>query len=235
MMTGTIFVPVRRTILIVDDDPGTRSGLKRYFERANYDVIAVGSFVDGRRALKELSPDLLISDVRLGEFNGLQLLATNPGTIPTIIVTGHPDPVLEADARRLGADYLLKPISPSVLLTMVERKLEPANEAALPFSPGRRSSRRPVIGELPIRIDGAPARVVDVSDGGLCFEIEPVAATALPNTFTISLPEISVRVDLIWKSRGDGDRWTCGAAIAAGQNDITQAWRGVVDAVAASA
>jgi hypothetical protein len=47
---------------------------------------------------------LVIADLRLGGFNGLQLLLLSPRPIPTIIITGFPDQVLEAEARRAGAD-----------------------------------------------------------------------------------------------------------------------------------
>jgi DNA-binding response OmpR family regulator len=38
-------------------------------------------------------------------------------------VTGFPDQVLEAEARRAGADYVVKPISPSALVALVNEKL----------------------------------------------------------------------------------------------------------------
>ncbi|MQA31304.1 MAG: response regulator [Luteitalea sp.] len=127
-MGHAIVLPgVTRRILIVDDDQATRSGLKRFFERATYEVIAVSTFADGRIALAESAPDILIADVRLGEFNGLHLIVTNPRPIPTIIVTGFADPVLEADARHLGAEYLLKPVSPAALMDLVKQKLGDAD------------------------------------------------------------------------------------------------------------
>ena len=60
--------------------------------------------------LAESQPDLLITDVRLDAYNGLHLVAMAPRPIPAIVVTGFADPSIEADARRLGADYLVKPI-----------------------------------------------------------------------------------------------------------------------------
>jgi FixJ family two-component response regulator len=44
--------------------------------------------------------------------------------IPAIVVTGYPDRSIEADARKMGAEYLLKPISPASLLALVQQKLE---------------------------------------------------------------------------------------------------------------
>ena len=110
-------------ILLVDDDPATRIGLAELLTDAGYETRAVATFEEGLRALRTETPDLLIADVRLGAFNGLQLLVSSPRTVPAIIITGFADPVLESDARQHGAEYVLKPVTPSVLLEMVQRKL----------------------------------------------------------------------------------------------------------------
>jgi DNA-binding response OmpR family regulator len=111
--------------LIVEDDTATRNGLEMLLQRAGYEVLATDSVPEGRRALEEGAPDLLIADVRLGEFNGLQLIAMSGRPIPAIVVTAFVDPALEADARRLGAHYLVKPVTPAVLLSLVEELLRP--------------------------------------------------------------------------------------------------------------
>ena len=116
-------------VLIVDDDKTTREGLAEFLEEAGYEAVAVGTFEDATRVLRTSPPDLLIADVRLGPFNGLQLVISSPQPIPAIIITGFADPVLEADARRRGADYVLKPVSPSRLLDLVAQKLAAARPA----------------------------------------------------------------------------------------------------------
>jgi DNA-binding response OmpR family regulator len=113
----------RKKILLVEDDDATRVGLSSLLERAGYDVVATESVQEGRSALEEASPDLLIADVRLGAFNGLQLIAMSSRPIPTIVTTGFPDPVLETEARQFGAKFLLKPIEPANLLTLVAELL----------------------------------------------------------------------------------------------------------------
>ena len=115
---------VRKTILLVEDDHATRLGLSTLLERAGYAVVASESVQEGRSVLEESPPDLLITDVRLGAFNGLQLLAMSPRPIPTIVTTGFPDPVLESEARQFGAQFLLKPIEPAGLLTLVAELLQ---------------------------------------------------------------------------------------------------------------
>ena len=72
----------RKKILLVEDDDATRVGLSTLLERAGYDVVATESVQEGRSALEDASPDLLITDVRLGAFNGLQLIAMSPRPIP---------------------------------------------------------------------------------------------------------------------------------------------------------
>ena len=156
-------------VLIVDDDKTTREGLAEFLEEAGYEAVAVGTFEDATRVLRTSPPDLLIADVRLGPFNGLQLVISTPKPIPAIIITGFADPVLEADARRRGAEYVLKPVSPARLLDLVAQKLTAARPS---FGTPRRWERKPVIGGLPISVDDAPARIVDVSYGGLRFEMQ---------------------------------------------------------------
>jgi DNA-binding response OmpR family regulator len=114
---------MRARILIVDDDQAYLAGMKELLEDAGYEVFLAGSFEDGKLVLRDHRPDLLIVDVRLGAFNGLQLLSTAQVHIPAIVVTGFDDTVLRADANVFGASYLVKPISPAALLALIDRKL----------------------------------------------------------------------------------------------------------------
>ena len=110
-------------VLIVDDDGSTRRGLVQLLVQAGYDATAVGTFDEARRIIDATPPDLLITDIRLEAYNGLQLILHTPHTIPTIVITGFADPVLEAEARRGGAAYMVKPVQPVQLLEVVAEKL----------------------------------------------------------------------------------------------------------------
>lgn len=112
-------------VLIVDDDGATRRGLAQLLVQAGYDATAVGSFDEARRIINATPPDLLITDIRLDAYNGLQLILNSPYRIPTIVITGFADPVLEAEARRGGAAYMVKPVLPQDLLALVAEKLGP--------------------------------------------------------------------------------------------------------------
>lgn len=115
-----------QVILIVDDDPATLSGLVALVEGAGHSVASASDFAGGRHLLMQLPVDLVIVDVRLGAYNGLQLLVLSKSlaTPPAAIVTsGFDDPVLESEARQLDAPFLLKPIDPSSLLALIDARL----------------------------------------------------------------------------------------------------------------
>jgi len=111
-------------ILVVEDDDATRAGYREFLTLAGHDVIATSTYQEGRDAALTEHPDLVIADLRLKDFNGLQLLLLSPQPIPTIIVTGFHDEVLAAEARRAGADYLVKPVTPANLVKLVGQKLQ---------------------------------------------------------------------------------------------------------------
>ena len=222
--------PKPSRILLVDDDTATRVGLAELLTNAGYDVRAVPTFEEGLRALRSETPDLLIADVRLGAFNGLQLLVSSPRSVPAIIITGFADPVLESDARQHGAEYVLKPVTPSVLLDMIRRRLAQIEQSK--FDTLRRWERKAVPGGLDARIDDRPARIIDISYGGLRFEIPRFGDP--PTSLSVRLPaaDIAVRADVVWRAPLGDNAWLCGAAVSQTNLAVARDWRGLVDSVA---
>jgi DNA-binding response OmpR family regulator len=220
-------------ILIVEDHEATRQGLEALLTNAGYDVLSAGTYAEGRRLLAQETPDLLIADLRLGEYNGLQLIAAAPLAIPSIIVTGFPDLVLQAEARKLGAHYVTKPIAAEALLTLIEETIASAAKRRWHGST-RRWDRKPVAGRVSAHVEDAQARIVDVSYGGVKFEIE--RDESLPPSFRITVenPALSVDMDLVWETRS-GRHWVCGAAISAGNAAAVHDWAALVDGSSAGA
>ena len=114
------------SILIVDDDPRVLDALERALKQAGLrEVVALVTFDDARRALRAGRFDVLITDVRLGAFNGLQLAVLahdqNPG-IQLIVFSGFDDPVLRREAEGLGAVYLVKPVTSRQLLELMRSR-----------------------------------------------------------------------------------------------------------------
>jgi len=114
-------------VLIAEDDPATLSGLASYVHAAGYSVVPAPSFTEARRLMPFVRPDVVVADIRLGEYNGLQLVvqAGSLESPPAVIVTsGFEDPVLCAEAERLGATFLLKPIDPPRLVALISEMVK---------------------------------------------------------------------------------------------------------------
>ena len=119
-----------KIILIVDDEPLTREGIRKTLEAwsAGQHQICTGS--NAAEAIEVLSTryvHLLITDIRMPEVSGLQLVETarHTGYKPVvIIISGHPDFEYAQSAIQLGVvNYLLKPIQKSKLVEAVEQAL----------------------------------------------------------------------------------------------------------------
>jgi DNA-binding NtrC family response regulator len=116
-----------RRLLIVEDDKTTLSGWVELLGHAGYHATGVSSY---EQALDELAqmPDLLITDVRLGVYNGLQLIVRgrmiNPD-LQAIVVTGYADQVVFREAVHLHAEHLEKPVDIDRLLLLVAKALDP--------------------------------------------------------------------------------------------------------------
>ena len=118
-------------IAVVEDDPVTLAGWTELLRDAGYDVVGAASFEEGREALKA-GPALLIVDVRLGAYNGLQLIIrarSDRPDIPLILVTGYADDAVRSAAELWGAMYLEKPVDPNRLLTAVADAIESSGES----------------------------------------------------------------------------------------------------------
>ena len=119
--------PDRRRILVVEDEPALRDALARFLRSRGY---LVHTAADGGAALRELRSQqyaLLLSDVRLPDAFGVQLidagLAHDPD-LAVILLTGYPDASVKTAAYARGAmDYLTKPVPLDDLEQAIERAL----------------------------------------------------------------------------------------------------------------
>jgi DNA-binding NtrC family response regulator len=113
------------SILVVDDEAMMRSLLEKILTRDGYNVYTAE---DGRAALKTLEEQnisIIISDLRMPEVDGFELLKLvqrdYPG-IAMIMMTAHGDTYTVKDALLLGADeYITKPFKSFEISLVVER------------------------------------------------------------------------------------------------------------------
>ena len=112
------------SILIVDPNREQGSAMKQLLQSAGFEVRLVSTFVEGRQLLASDAPNVLITSLRLGAYNGLHLVLRSRLQQPNcaaIVTTEFADPVLEAEATQQQAAFLLRPFDDSVLLKTIDR------------------------------------------------------------------------------------------------------------------
>ncbi|HDT2073938.1 two-component system response regulator GlrR [Enterobacter cloacae] len=124
-------------LLLVDDDPGLLKLLGMRLVSEGYSVVTAESGQEGLRILSREKIDLVISDLRMDEMDGLQLFAEiqkqQPG-MPVIILTAHgsiPDAV--AATQQGVFSFLTKPVDKDALYKAIDSALEhaaPSNDEA---------------------------------------------------------------------------------------------------------
>ncbi|MGG1674918.1 response regulator [Neobacillus sp. NRS-1170] len=116
-----------KTILVVDDEPRTRQGLKKTLDtwaNGNYQIFTASNGEEAMDLMQKQKVHILITDIRMPEITGLQLLkiAKEQNIYPVIIViSAYSEFEYAQEALRLGViNYLLKPISKKALIEAVE-------------------------------------------------------------------------------------------------------------------
>jgi FixJ family two-component response regulator len=116
-----------RKVLIVDDDPAVRKGLKRLVQAAGYEVEVFAGAGEYLARESPAGPACLVVDVKMPVISGLELMRLIDGTpraLPVVLITGHADDAIRATARASGAVAVLdKPVEEAVLLEAIERGL----------------------------------------------------------------------------------------------------------------
>jgi DNA-binding NtrC family response regulator len=111
-----------RQVLLVDDDHALLRLVSAWLTGGGFTVVACDSFEAARRELALHPPDVLLTDLRLGAFNGLQLVILANAQQPhplTVVMSAYDDPTLRDEAERCGARYLLKPFSSQAVLSSI--------------------------------------------------------------------------------------------------------------------
>lgn len=118
-------------ILIADDNTNIQKMVSLAFEEKGIDVVSVGNGETAVRKLPDVNPDLVLADVFMPVRNGYEVCEfvkkdTRYSHVPVILLVGAFDPLDEREARRVGADGVLKKpfVPPDPLIAMVMSALE---------------------------------------------------------------------------------------------------------------
>ena len=117
-----------RSILIVEDDITFGMMLKTWLGKKGFEVSSVSTIARARKHIESQTVDLILSDLRLPDHEGIDLLKwmnEQGKAIPLIIMTGYADIQSAVLAMKLGArDYIAKPVNPEELLKKISEALQ---------------------------------------------------------------------------------------------------------------
>ena len=121
-------------ILVVDDDEGIRSLVKRYLNENNFLVTTAKNAEDATEKIEVINFDMIILDIMMPGKSGLQFIHDNKNKIvtPIIILTGKGTADERVEGLEIGADdYLPKPFEPKELILRIKNILKKTKETNL--------------------------------------------------------------------------------------------------------
>ena len=156
------------TILVADDDSGTRLSIGDYLEACGYSVIAAENGKEALGMVETYQPHLIVTDITMPQMDGYELVRQvrrQPSLrlLPVVFLTGRTDPKERVLGYQLGCDvYLAKPFELSELGAVVRNLLERSQMIESEWR-----SRVQTVGSSEASAKGityAPTVVVDLTD-----------------------------------------------------------------------
>ena len=214
--------PLPQRVLVVAPSQPLARALAATLKSARYAPLVVSDFVVAKTLL-EARPDFLISELKLGAYNGCiwryARLARHSCHHHWRRRSGS-----RSGGVRYKATFLKAPVDPEHVLVLMR---------LLASSQQKRRSLRKQVGVLDAYVNDARARLLDVSYEGMRLETTDRELSALPPLFTVRLPlfNFSCRVQRVWTAQpsSEGSGVACGAELSTGDADIAVAWRDLVD------
>ena len=145
------------TVLVVDDEPDIRELLELSLVRMGLGVESAGSLAQARALLQERPFDLCLTDMRLPDGDGLELvrfIGANFADLPVAVITAYGSTENAVSALKSGAfDYLTKPLSLDHLRTLIKSALMLPQKSAAPGREHALLGESPAIGQARAMIE----------------------------------------------------------------------------------
>jgi PleD family two-component response regulator len=130
----------RPRVLLIDDDPTTRNIISHFLRKEEFIVEKASDGNDGLVRARASRPDLLIVDAVVSGCDGfeiLSLLRQDPGTagVPVLMLSTLGEEAAIVKGLEEGADYIIKPFSPQILVATVRKILRERCDRALDRRP----------------------------------------------------------------------------------------------------
>jgi len=215
-----------RTVLLVCADREQLTAREKAVGPLADKVYVASTFPQAKSILIEAKPDVLVTDLRLHEFNGIHLALWSRVRLPHLrsVIIGRTDPNLADDARAFGFDYVQEESAAAIIdhtLRALDTEL-----------PQRRWPRKRLPFPLSAEVGDSPAALLDVSYSG--FRIQITDGVPEPNTtFSIKVAEFGVQAaaTCVWVKTLPGTTRWCGATVSDPEVLASAPWRAFVDAL----
>ena len=119
---------MKATILIVDDEPAARHGLRRALEGEETAIIEAADGTEALEQIRQADPDVIVCDIQMPGMNGLHVLehvVSMPAPPPFIVMTAFGSERIAVDAMKAGAyDYISKPYEVDEIRRIIENARE---------------------------------------------------------------------------------------------------------------
>ena len=218
------------TVLLADSDPQQLLAHAAALRRAGDTVYTAAGFIDAKAALLRTKPDILVTQVRLADFNGIHLALWGRRQLSNLrcVIIGGSDPALEADARQ--SDFFF------VRFNDEQTVLQATAEAITRDHPRRRWRRKRLTSKLAAWIDEHAALVREVGYGGFCAELPALLDAKADARVTLNIPALAVRAEATCRwiaAAGTSGAYWYGASLTDAEIGPGSRWRRLVDTLPA--
>lgn len=122
-------------VLVIDDDPGMTELLCLLLKPATSEVYVANTGKDGLALMQAYSPDVVILDLMMPEMDGYEVCQSirTSSKVPILVLSALDMPGMVSKALDAGADdYLIKPVTSSILIAHLNNLLRRANSNTRP-------------------------------------------------------------------------------------------------------
>ena len=148
-MNSTLESNSESSVLVVDDEPGMRTALRANFLRHGWRVETANGVRDAERAFELTSFDLVVSDIRMRDGDGFEVMCSvqkNSPTTAVILLTAFGSVPEAVESMRSGAfDYLTKPVSFEQLQAAAARVMQRINEKTVSIKVPNKISNEEIV------------------------------------------------------------------------------------------
>jgi CheY-like chemotaxis protein len=212
-------------VLLVDIDPQRRAAYSAALQVEGIAVSTADSFAEARVLLRATSPIVLVTQIRLAEYNGMHLAHWGRMRAPTLrsVIIGETDPLLEWEARVAGFLFLHHDDEQAVV--------QAAREALDREVPRRCWHRKRLVPQVSADVDGRHALIVDIGYGGFRAQLSEHATAEPLRQLVVAIPSLGMEREAVcrWVQASPTGTSECGAGVGPADTSPGSRWRAFVD------